>query len=287
LTEPALRDISDTARWVAFYRAMESERPDALFRDPHARRLAGPRGEEIVRTMPRGRATAWPMIVRTAVFDEILLRLVEREGVEAVLNLAAGLDARPYRLPLPASLRWIEVDLPAIIEYKEEILAGETPACTVERVRLDLADAVARRDLFARIAAERRRVLVVSEGLLVYLGEDEVASLASDLCLAGFRWWLTDLASPVLLKMIRKSWGPKLSAAKAPFRFGPQSGADFFRPFGWRPVEIRSTWEESQRLDRQPPMAWLYRLMAKLAPRKKRESFRTMSSYVLLENAAA
>src|SRR3979490_2269975 len=100
--------VSDTARWVAIYRAMESERPDALFRDPYARRLAGPRGAEIVRDMPRGRAMAWPVIGRTAVVDEVSLPPVERDGVHTVLNLAAGLDTRPYRLSLPAGLRWIE-----------------------------------------------------------------------------------------------------------------------------------------------------------------------------------
>src|SRR4030095_11149477 len=45
--EGGLRNISDTAHWVAFYRALESERPDALFRDPFARRLAGERGARI------------------------------------------------------------------------------------------------------------------------------------------------------------------------------------------------------------------------------------------------
>ena len=41
-TSTPISHVSDTAHWVAMYRAMESERPDALFRDPHARRLAGP-----------------------------------------------------------------------------------------------------------------------------------------------------------------------------------------------------------------------------------------------------
>src|SRR6266567_1544795 len=61
-----IEHVSDTARWVALYRAMESERPDALFRDPYARKLAGERGERILASMRRGRAWAWPMIVRTA-----------------------------------------------------------------------------------------------------------------------------------------------------------------------------------------------------------------------------
>src|SRR5213080_2363289 len=65
-----IRNISDTARWMAFYRAMESERPDALFHDPYARFLAGERGKEILASLPKGRTWAWAMIVRTAVMDE-------------------------------------------------------------------------------------------------------------------------------------------------------------------------------------------------------------------------
>src|SRR6185437_1968271 len=110
-----IRSVSDTASWVAIYRAMESERPDALFHDPYARRLGGERGEAIVRAMSKGAASAWPMVVRTAVMDELLLRAI-KEGAATVLNLAAGLDTRPYRLDVPASLRWLHVDMPAMID---------------------------------------------------------------------------------------------------------------------------------------------------------------------------
>ena len=124
-----IENVSDTARWVAVYRAMESERPDAIFRDPFARRLAGTKGEEIVRGMKHGRATAWAMIVRTSVFDEIIIAAVKEHGVDLVVNLAAGLDARPWRLPLPPSLHWVDVDLPAILKHKTDTLAGERTAC--------------------------------------------------------------------------------------------------------------------------------------------------------------
>src|SRR5713101_6167828 len=146
-----ITSVSYTARWVALYRAMESDRPDALFRDPYARRLAGARAEQIVDRLPRGRSWAWPMIVRTAVMDELILRAVARDGVGTVLNLAAGLDTRPYRLPLAPSLRWIEVDFPDVIAYKQEQLAGERPACALERVGVDLTDIARRRALFAEI----------------------------------------------------------------------------------------------------------------------------------------
>ena len=118
--------ISDTARWVAYYRAMETMRPDAIFRDPFAERLAGPEGLAIVESMKRGRQMAWAMIVRTAIIDAFLMDAIRGKGVDLVVNLAAGLDARPWRLDLPANLRWVDVDLPGILDYKVEMLKDET-----------------------------------------------------------------------------------------------------------------------------------------------------------------
>src|SRR2546422_10610586 len=143
-----ITSVSDTAHWVALYRAIESERPDALFRDPYARRLAGERGEQALRHMGGGAAWAWPMVVRTVVMDELLLRLIRDQGADTVLNLAAGLDARPWRLDLPPSLHWIEADLPEMIAFKRESLAGERPRCALEQLELDAADPDARRALF-------------------------------------------------------------------------------------------------------------------------------------------
>jgi len=283
-TSGQIQHVSDTARWVALYRAMESERPDALFRDPYARKLAGERGERIVASMRRGRAWAWPMIVRTAVLDELILRTIQRDGVDTVLNLAAGLDTRPYRLPLPPSLRWIEADFPDVIAYKQEQLNGERQVCVLERVGIDLTDVGRRRALFARIGAAARQVLVVSEGLLIYLTPEQVAALASDLAApASFRWWLIDLASPRLLKMMERTWGRAVAAGNAPFQFAPAEGSQFFQTRGWQEAEFRSMWEESLRLKRTMPLAWLWNLVGRLYPKAKREEFRRMSGIVLLE----
>jgi methyltransferase (TIGR00027 family) len=285
VNEPAIRNISDTARWVAVYRAMESERPDALFHDPYARRLAGERGEQIVRSLKRGRSAAWSMIVRTAVFDEIILRLVRDQAVSSVLNLAAGLDARPYRLALPASVRWVEVDLPEILAYKEEVLAGERPRCALEHIRLDLADRTARRELFARVATQGGPTLVLTEGLLVYLPAREVASLAHDLAAeGGFRWWLTDLASPTILRYVKQSWSKSLAPAQAVLQFAPEEGADFFRSLGWRPVEFRPFWLEGKRVHRMPPLAWIFDLIGLVKPKQQQDSLKT--GVVLLAHEA-
>lgn len=280
----SIEHISDTARWVAMYRAMESERPDALFHDPYARRLAGVKGDEIVNTIRQGRSMAWAMIVRTQVMDEIIRAEIAGDRIDLVLNLAAGLDARPWRMELPPSLHWVDVDLPDILRYKLETLRGEPTRCSYEAVEADLRDADVRQALFARLGARTTRALIVTEGLLIYLGDEGVAALATALhAEPTFARWLIDLASPRLLRMMTRSWGKSVAAGNAPFRFAPASGTGFFTPYGWREREFRSTMDESKRLDRRMRMARLWELIGHLYPARVREEFRRMSGTVLLE----
>ena len=279
----AIENISDTARWVAVYRAMETERPDAIFRDPFARRLAGAKGEEIVRSLRRGAQMSWAMVVRTAVLDEIIMERV-RGGVDLIVNLAAGLDARPWRLDLPPSLHWVDVDLPDILRYKTETLRDATPLCRYEAVAADLTDAAARTALLARVGGEGHTALVITEGLLIYLTGAQVGALARDLhAVATFRWWCTDLASPRLLRLMQRGWGHSVSAGNAPFRFAPEEGTRFFRPFGWREVAFRSSLDEARRLRREMRGMWLIRLVHRFSSPKRREEGRRMSGIVLLE----
>jgi methyltransferase (TIGR00027 family) len=279
----SIENVSDTARWVAMYRAMESERPDAHFRDPFARRLAGRRGETILDSMPGGRALAWPMIVRTQVFDEVILRLVREEGVTGVLNLAAGLDARPWRLDLPPSLEWVDVDLPGMVEHKQAVMAGETPRCRYQAIAADLADAEARNAVLSRFGAEGERMLVVSEGLLVYLEPDQVSELGRALHRRpGFQWWLADIASPQLMRFMQKRWGKQVDRGNAPFRFAPAESSRFFEASGWEEAEWHSTVEDANRLRRGARSLWIWNLMKRFAPRRKHEEMRRFSGYVLL-----
>jgi len=281
-----IEHVSDTARWVAVYRAMESERPDALFRDPYARRLAGAKGFEIVRSIPRGRATAWAMIVRTAVFDELLREAVGR-GVDTVVNLAAGLDARPWRMELPAALRWVDVDLPGILDHKLAELSGEPARCDYQVVRADLTDPGPRQRALAEATEGSVLAVAVTEGLLIYLTDEQVGALGRDLhATRSMGSWLTDLVSPRLLGWMQRSWGRHADQGNAPFRFAPPAGTAFFEPLGWKEVEFHSQWEEAHRLGRDMPMAWLWRLLGRLQSEARREQARRMSGIVRLDRVA-
>jgi methyltransferase (TIGR00027 family) len=272
-----IEDVSDTARWVAYIRALESERPDALFRDPFARQLAGERGRRIAEGMPASpgarpgaRGFAGVLAVRTKVFDELILDSIKTINADAVLNLAAGLDARPYRLALPESLVWIESDRQAILEAKAEVLAREKASCIVERLALDLGDEQARRNAFDRVAASHARVVVITEGLLVYLDEALVSSLADELrSRSSMRRWVLETVAPEVVNRTMRAWGKILAQAHAEWRFAPPDGFDFFRRHGWSPAVKRPFLVEALRLrrDRDLRFAWLVRALSSLSRR--------------------
>jgi methyltransferase (TIGR00027 family) len=277
--ELLIRNISDTARWAAVYRARETDRPDGLFRDPFARRLAGARGEEIAASMPFSDRATWAWVTRTYLFDQYITEQIA-QGVDMVVNLAAGLDARPYRMPLPATLKWIEADLPEILAYKEEILAAEKPVCKLERVRLDLADAGARRQLFARLGNDARKVLILTEGLIIYLTAEEVGALAQDLAAPpSFQRWTLDIASPGLLRLLRKNMGQQLDRAGAPLKFGPPEGPEFFVPYGWKPIDVRNPLKTAARFKR---LSFGMRLAAMLPASNGKQGSRPWSGICLL-----
>jgi methyltransferase (TIGR00027 family) len=263
---------------------MESERSDALFHDPYARQLAGPEGELIVNTLRRGRATAWAMIVRTAVFDELIVQTVVNDEASCVMNLAAGLDARPWRLQLPASLRWYDVDLPDILDYKASVIGSAQPVCHYESVAADLTDHAQRQATLSRLGSECESALVVTEGLLIYLTPRQVGELATELARTkAARWWLIDLASPRLIKMLSRYWEGEMARGNAVFRFGPAEGTAFFEQFGWREATFRSALEEARRLHREMKLMPLWRFLGRFSSEERKEEMRKMSGFVLLE----
>jgi len=255
-----IEHVTDTAFWVASYRALESERPDALFRDPLAGLLSGEKGRKIAQGMSDQRALAFIMAVRTTAIDRLILSAIAR-GVGTVLNLGAGLDTRPYRMALPKELRWIEADFPSLVEYKNEKLASARPVCAFERVAIDLANRPARRALLDRVGREAQSVLVVTEGVIVYLHDEEVGRFAEDVyAVPSMRFWIQDYYGPEPRRH-RASLRRKLQAA--PFLFRDSDWFGFFAKYGFMPAEVISTRQEALRVGRRPaffsliaPLLW-------------------------------
>jgi methyltransferase (TIGR00027 family) len=227
----------------------------------------------------------WPIVVRSCVYDEIVLRTIEQQKVDMVLNLGAGLDTRPYRLQLPASLRWIEVDRPEVLAYKEELLVDEKLTCILEREALDITNARARGRLLKHVGEEGQRVFVLAEGLLAYLAVEQVASLATDLHKqAAMRWWLTEFVPEVILG--RDGWNA-IASDGVQMRFAPPGGVEFFRLHGWEVTEFRHPMQEVLRMKMQVRRKWLLQLVAWLQALSKHEGETryAMGGFFLFERA--
>jgi len=245
--------VSDTARWTALYRATESARSDALFRDPLAERLAGEQGRAIAAKTPRTSRSGWWLVARTKIIDDAISAAIA-DGCDRVLNLAAGLDTRPYRLDLPPDFQWIEADLPQMLEEKAELLADQVPRCRLTRSAVDLADPVARAAFFDKALDGATNALVLTEGLLMYLEDGDVTALSEALNRPEVGWWMFDFGGPGLKRLMNKNVEGLLQ--NAPFIFAPENGLAYFEDLGWRVLESEYLMAAAKRFRRLPVFMW-------------------------------
>jgi methyltransferase (TIGR00027 family) len=279
--ESLIANVSDTSFWVAYYRAKESLRPDALFRDPFAQALIGERGKQISDSMGKiSRYTEWAVITRTVIIDRFIEQLIA-EGVDAVINLGAGLDTRPYRMNLPPSLEWIEADFPHIVEHKNRTLQSATPKCRLTRVAVDLSADEERRSFLRNAAPQAKKVLILTEGVIPYLSSEQVAGLAKDLLgQPRFSYWITEYFHQKVYRYL-KATVRELKMQNSPFRFYPEDWYGFFRAQGWEEKETRYGSEIAVEFRRQPPMGFLQKIMMPFIPKKVKDGFLRMAGYVV------
>ena len=173
-----ISNVSDTALMVAACRALETDSDVGFVRDPFAARLAGDRGVAILNALPHPEMFRFGIGLRSRFLDELLLEALASGEISTVLSLGCGLDTRPWRLEFPAELRWLEVDFPDMLDYKDGLMAGETPRCRRERLSADLNDANERLALYQ--AAGEAPGLMITEGLLMYLPAATVEALARE-----------------------------------------------------------------------------------------------------------
>ena len=232
--------VSDTALMVAACRALETEEPDAFARDPFAARLAGERGFAILNGMTWAPILRFGMAVRTRFLDELLAEALATDSISTVLSLGCGLDTRPWRLELPADLRWIEVDFPDMLDYKHGLLADEKTHCRVERLSVDLNDAAQRQTMYE--AAGPGRALVITEGVLMYLPAATVEALAAEIQQAtGVAHWISDITTSGFSKAMRSGQGESgFDHVRAPDALEGEQSLDVMSKHGWTTAAMRT-----------------------------------------------
>jgi methyltransferase (TIGR00027 family) len=258
--------VGATATMVAASRALASREPDPLlddrFAEPLVRAVAHPfftrmldgeipfDKEDMPFTLQQRREQ---IAVRTRFFDEFFLAATTA-GIRQAVILAAGLDARAYRLVWPAGTVVFEVDQPEVIAFKTATLAqlGAEPTAERRAVGIDLRDdwPTALRDNFIDTSAP---TAWIAEGLLPYLppeAQDRLLDNITALSTPGSRLAtenITDMSpfTDERARALRSGWrkhGLDIDVADLVWDGPRRQAADHLTSTGWR--VIRYTTEQ-------------------------------------------
>lgn len=244
-----MNPVATTGLLVASMRAEESRRPDRLFEDPFAATLAGDAGRDALAAYRAAVGPSIPIIeVRTRYFDEAIAR-ASSAGVRQFVILAAGMDARAYRLSWAERTRVFEVDQSEVMAHKARALEGVPTRCERVPVASNLADDWPRALAASGHDAHAPTCWLV-EGLLQYLDAGIVESLFARidaLSSPGSRLLYdvvgrTLLSAPMLGAVLRY-----MAELGAPWRYGNDQPASLVEGRGWRavptdPARIGAEW---------------------------------------------
>ncbi len=252
-----MQGLGATALWTAACRAEESAREEPLSHDPFARALCGEEGLRIGRAMEAEGRAHDAIVIRTRVIDERIEQAF-RQGCSTVLTLGAGLDARPYRMSREG-VRWVEVDRPEVLQWKAERLPPTAPP--VERRALDLRDLGAISALLDSLRCEE--LLVVMEGVLVYLPPDRAEALLSLLAARRGLRLLCDLGGGAWSKFFGRRPAEVAARSGAPYRTQAQRPSRWLSSLGFRVIADISLvdWDGAS-----PHPRWSHSLWQRLVP---------------------
>lgn len=279
MTDDTIHDISDTALWIAGYRAKETALPNPVFNDFLAARLAGDRGMQMAEDMPQAEAMFFAMVVRTSGIDRLVTEAIAK-GVDTVINLGAGLDTRPYRMSLPAELNWIEVDFPKIIDYKTRLITEKT-VCRLQRYAVDLSNDAEREKLFTQLGQETKKALIITEGVIGYLTPEQASILSRSIyAIPSFQYWIMDFSQGKMRNQYRKEIKEKLK--HTPLKFKADNQIAFFCNDGWKVSSNIYILDEADRIGKRlPAMKFPVNIALRLFPKKMRELGNKTYGYVM------
>lgn len=245
---PTFDQVSDTSLLVAAARAIETDREDGFVNDPLAATLAGERGKLLLQSMSRGLEwIAFGIGLRSRFIDDFVEEVIGKGEIDTVLNLGAGLDTRPWRLALPETLHWIEVDFPHVITYKSEALADYLPQCQLEQIAADLTSADALLRVLEHASTAANSTLVITEGVLTYLSQDDISRIATEAhARHAFHYWIYDIMPDGLQRLAHGVIGDDIDRLRADPSLEGETVARLLRTAGWRHVTRRDLMRDSR-----------------------------------------
>ncbi|MFZ5940335.1 MAG: class I SAM-dependent methyltransferase [Bacteroidota bacterium] len=175
--------VSETLFLPLYARARESQSLNPIISDPLAEDLVNKLSDQfresdsrLLNAMNEGRIPRKlpvSMGLRSRAFDRYVEDFARRNPSPVIINLGCGLDTRMSRVKA-AGLDWYQIDLPAVIELRKEILPPRSDEHLIASSALDFT-------WMEKVRPENRPVLVCAEGLFMYLDAEGVRALLLEL----------------------------------------------------------------------------------------------------------
>ncbi|MGQ4619071.1 SAM-dependent methyltransferase [Nocardia sp. R7R-8] len=223
---------------TAALRAAESARPDRLFHDPFAARLAGAAGEELIDQLGMRDSPIIP--VRTRYFDDAVAEAVGC-GIRQFVVVAAGMDTRAYRLDLPDDTVLFELDRPNLLRLKHELLGAALPRGTRQPIGVDLATDFTIPLVHAGFRADQRTCWLV-EGLTPYLTESDVRRMLDRITsqsATGSHLLIDFVGTSLLESEAMRPMLDSLAGRGMRWQYGTEEPETLLESRGWRATATR------------------------------------------------
>lgn len=209
-----MQGVPETMLQTLYARAAYSKMGNAKFRDDKA--------VEIISRMDydfslAGKDTMMSkgVIARTILLDRMVGEFIRENPKGTVVNIACGMDTRVYRLKMPPSVRWYNLDLPETIEVRRRFLTEDGQISMIAKSAMD-------GNWAAEIEEPEGRTLVILEGFVMYLSQEDVKQILS---IISGRFPQAEIIMETMSPWVVKNMKEKsIEATKARFTWGIRSG---------------------------------------------------------------
>jgi len=167
-----LKGIPETLLITVRARAEETHRPDSLLSDHYAvgilnqMKLVQSEKSKVASSSQVG------VVVRTQLFDRIVVEFLEKYPEGIVVALGCGLDARYERLKLPCSC-WFDLDVPESIDIRKSFFQEKSNYKMIAKSMLDFS--------WMDLIPEGKPLLIISEGVFMYFREEQLKPLVLEM----------------------------------------------------------------------------------------------------------
>ncbi|MCM1189619.1 MAG: class I SAM-dependent methyltransferase [bacterium] len=214
-----IQGVPETMLQTLYARAAYSGQKNAKFRDKKAMEMVS-RLDYDFSSAQKDVMMSKGVIARTILLDRMVGSFLGENPNGTVVNIACGLDTRVYRLNAGPSVRWYNLDLPETIEVRRLFLQEEGHISMIAKSAMDESWAEG-------IEEPKGRVLVVIEGLTMYLSEQDVKKILSIISRRfASAEVIMEVMSPWMVKHVKEK---SIEKTKAKFIWGIKSGKELQR----------------------------------------------------------